>query len=477
MEEGQKMIKKYEQKLPLFTRKHNPNHDIFVVPTLEGADKDDQWNGSIGDAVMEHMHSMRHRDLEMQHFIHMRDGTIMRMNESVRIPDATGAKYIEKQIMQVMHDQTRTPDERKALIDAFEQEIQENEQRLLEQPDVLDHENVNFDTWEQMPAIEKQEVSIGTPKPEFHYSGNSRQMFYDYAPEQDYRTRKEDHPDGAFIRSFISFVNKIDHNDFTEEKTEYLINHLQKYNWKIPTAEHYFINFCIKVRDNNTDETPDDLMIIALQGAESDWHSVDNKRILSEFRKTPPVQKMLQAFHANKKNFDRGEFVWDKLGSIGKYLFEHKDEVSSAHWNKYFDLKKKFAPRLMIEDIDLNRSDIKTLTKFFSKKYNKREAQQKANQIFFARPFANFQKVVSEGFIKSTDITGTNKNSVLVNIFHSAAQKSIEYGTLKPLFQAAHNVINYQKKAANIMTVEEWSTPWQVYRMCVEEVKKELNIK
>ena len=41
----------YTEKEPLFTSRHNPNHDIFVVTTLEGADKEDQWNGSIGALV------------------------------------------------------------------------------------------------------------------------------------------------------------------------------------------------------------------------------------------------------------------------------------------------------------------------------------------------------------------------------------------------------------------------------------------
>jgi len=451
----------WEEKLPLFGDNTNPNHTIFVVPTQEGADKDDRWNGSIGDAIMEHVQNMRHRIWEMEHYIHMPNGNIFRIEENVGTQDSDGSRRINREIMQVMKSVNKSSSEDKKNVIAYLQsEIEENRRREEEREDAMDQILVPYEDWEAKPQMTKDWDVPSTPKPMFIYAGNSSQMFYDHFPE--------DHPDSQLINNFLMIANNIDWDDWNEETVKYFQNWLNERTWSIKSVPFHLMDFCNQMATDDGSNSPSDVMADILDRIDREYGSASAKIILKEFRQSPPVKEMVKFYKHNEERHKAGELMWTKVGKLGRSFFRYKDSMTSAHWSAYFRLKKVFAPRVYLGDMDINRASFRDMAINLG--------EHRAKKIFFARPFMGLEDLVKLGVITSSDIKGTRKNSVFVSMVKSAAQKSMKANTMAYMAKLAQKIVDTQQSRPNLMSEEEWSMVWQTYRICKQETSQEIGL-
>lgn len=449
----------YDSKLPLFKGPHNPNHDIFVVETQEGADKDDQGHGSIGDATMEHISKMRHRLLEMEHYVHMPNGNLFRVEHNVQDSDEIGEKFIKNQIMQVLtsNDRRVSAEDKKRLIAFLKEEIEERRRQKEEKQDAMDQILIPYDEWEAMPQLTSSWDIPPTPRPLYIYAGTTRQMFYDVFPEG--------HPDEDKINAFIMMVNSIDWDDFDDNTIEYFQKWLGSQRWTIQTCIDHLLEFCIKVASDVITGLPDDHMEAALLKIDEDWAAGLRNRAIRKFNNCP-IMKEIREFENKLRRRPAGTLMWAEIGKFGQYLYKkYGREVTTAHWNAYRELKAKFAPEVRIGNLDVNTASVYDLMKHFMKRTNRNDAYNRARKIFFMRPFMSLEDLAKLRLITPEDIGYTERNVVFITLIKKARKQCLEQGTTSHLAKLSQLIIAKQREKPELMTQEEWSAVWQAYRI------------
>jgi hypothetical protein len=360
----------------MFKNKHNPNYDIFVVPTQDGADADDQWNGSIGDAIMEHVASLKHKSLELENFIHMPNGNIFRIEENFFQKDVGNEKYINKQIVNVLstpagHQYKKqrllTEEDKENVIKFLREEIELNKKAEEEKEDVMEQSLIPYESWELMPQMGSYVDIPATPTPRYIYAGNSNQMFYDLIPE--------DHPDFKKIDKFIMSINNIDWDDFTEETLKSFTKRILSEEWTHWFAAERLIQFCEELVQE-VKKDPDTMMEETLSAIDSDWSLIVKTSTLSKFYKEDIIMSEILEFKnklEQKKN--NGDLLWSDISHFGKHLYStYKDTIKTAHWIQYKQLKNDFAPSVIVGSIDLNKANANALRAFFKSKIRVKES-------------------------------------------------------------------------------------------------------
>lgn len=502
-------VVRHEEIVPLFGDQHNPNHDIFVTPTQDGADKDDQWNGSIGDATMEHLFQMRHKMLEMEHFVHMPNGNIFRIEQNVSAPDENGARNLRNQVMNVM----TAPDGRQSgrqvngqparrvtlhdkerVIEFLKNEIEEAKKAKEEKLDALDQVLVPFDEWESMPQMTGVIDIPATPPPLYIYAGNSNQMFYDYVPE--------DHPDVKKINSFLAMANAIDWDAFNEKTVEYFKHWIYDREWKHYFAAERLVQLCneICIEDH---VLPSDLAIQALTEIEENWSQVLRVEVIDKFQNEDPILQELNELRSRLENNKKaGKLSWAEIGKFGQFLYKkYGTAMSTLHWHYYRDLKKTFAPEVKIGKININTANMNDLRKFFTNRYQKdidrlifddtveekqsevqmqkikQTIEKNAQWVFFNRPFMTVEDLATAGVITVDDIGYTNNTVVLVSLVKKAYRESLNFKSSAPLGRIAQQIVNYQRAKPGMCTEQEWFSVWQIYRICKADIYRTLGLK
>jgi hypothetical protein len=487
------------EKVPLFEGLHNPNHDIFVVPTQEGADRDDQWNGSIGDATMEHIYQMRHKIMEMEHFVHMPNGNIFRVEQNVAPPDEDGARSMRNQILKVMTaptgrqgGRTVTMEDKERVIEFLKAEIEEAKKAREEKADALDQVLVPFEEWENMPQQTNNIDIPSTPTPLYIFAGNSSQMFYDFVPE--------DHPDLRKLNGFLSMANAIDWDDFNENTVEYFRTWIYGQEWNHYYAAERLVQLCNEIA-LATSEAPSDLAEAALRDIENDWVATLRPQVIDEFFANDPIIQELRdlevRLQANKKE---GKLSWAEIGKFGQLLYKkYGTRMTTVHWRQYKNLKKQYAPEVRLGKIDVNRANLHQLRDFFAQRYRteidnllfgevnevkaqermsviKKEIEDKAHWMFFNRPFMTLEDLAASGAINVDDIGHTKNTVVLVSLVKKAYRESLNFKSSAPLGRIAQQIVNYQRSKPGMCTEQEWFSIWQAYRICKGIVGKTLGI-
>ncbi len=483
-----------EEKLPLFS-KTNPNHDIFVVPTQEGSDKEDQWNGSIGDATMDHIHQMRHKLLELENFVHMPNGNIFRIEHNVAPPDEHGERKSKNNILTLLTtpevEGKFTEQDRENCIKFEEEEVAASKKAKEEKEDALDQPRVPFSDWEDLPQLTSAIDIPSTPTPLYIYAGNSTQMFYDSIPE--------DHPDIKTINSFISTVNSIDWDNFTEMTTEYFQNWIYGKSWDQYYAAERLAKFCLDV-ELSTVKTPTELMIEALHDIERDWAKVVKDRVLQSFYEDPVYQELQTLSARLQENLTTGKHSWSEIGKFGQFLYKkYGGQVTTAHWNVYKSIKKTYAPVLVVEKVDINRASINELRDIFKKKYKseieklldnddsetifsrkleaiRNKVENLAKQIFFNRPFSSLEEVAKKGIITVEDIGFTSNTVIPISLIKKAYRESNNFKNPNILSKVANQIVNLQKKTPQMCSEQEWSQIWQCYRIARSVVTEKFGV-
>jgi hypothetical protein len=486
-------------KTPLFDNIHNPNYDIFVVPTQEGADKDDQWNGSIGDATMEHIYRMQHKMMELEHFVHMPNGNIFRIEQNVAPPDEDGARNLRNQIMKVMaapigqqNGRIVTLEDKERVIEFLKTEVEEAKRAREDKIDALDQILFPFEEWESMP---QQTTSIdipSTPTPLYVFAGNSTQMFYDFIPE--------DHPDLRKLNSFLSMANAIDWDDFNENTVEYFRTWIFNQEWNHYFAAERLMQLCNEIASENS-ETPSDLTEKALSDIENDWVAILRPEVIGKFfNQNAIIQELKELEVRLQTNQKDGKLSWAEIGKFGQLLYKkYGNSMTSVHWRYYKNLKQKYAPEVRIGKIDINRANLNQLRALFTQRFQseiddllfnetdetkaqtrmaviKKNIEDKAQWMFFNRPFMTLEDLATTGIINIDDIGYTKNTVVLVSLIKKAYRESLNFKSIAPLSRIAQQIVNHQRMQSNMCTEQEWFSVWQVYRICKGMISNTLGI-
>lgn len=498
---------RHEETVPLFNGMHNPNRDIFVVPTQEGADKEDQWNGSIGDATMEHVYDMSHKLLEMEHFVHMPNGNIFRIEQNVSPPDEDGQRGLRTQIMKVMTApigrlgrdvvtrQTRravTTSDREQVIEFLKLEIEEAQKARAEKEDALDQALVPFDEWENMPQMTSVIDIPSTPTPLYIYAGNSSQMFYDFIPE--------DHPDIRKLNSFLSMANGIDWDAFNDGTVEYFKSWVYGQDWQHYFAAERLVQLCTEIAAASQ-ENPADLTEVALRDIENDWVQTLRPRVIDKFYTEDPVIQELKSLEERLQiNKKAGKLSWAEIGKFGQVLYKKfGSQMTTTHWSFYKNLKKKYAPEVRVGTVDVNRADFNQLREVFTKRYRSqldsalfgeleddkatqrlqvinKEIEKQASWIFHNRPFMTLEDLANTGKIDIDDVGYTKNTVVLVSLVKKAFRESFNLKNSAPLGRIAQQIINHQRSKPDMCTEQEWFSVWQTYRIGKTAINKHLGL-
>lgn len=466
--------------MPLFSSTFNPNHEIFVIPTQEGADKDDLWNGSIGDATMDHVMNMSHKLYEMEHFVHMPNGNIFRVDFNVSTGDKDGSKKAAKDMALIMtsRDKNLSFERKEALYNFLQEEVEENRKREEDKEDALDHPRLSFEDWENFPQMMNQIDIPAPPKPLYFYVGNSKQMFYDAFPEG--------HPDEAHLNAFINMVHSIDWDNFNEKTVAKCIEWLHftnkinpktglpiPRNWEIPTCPDHLAQFLFQISREENPIHPDDAMVNALRLIDQEWAKITYSKVMKDFTTSGPMQALLSFYKEAKPKHDQGFLVWGQLSKIGKIFFGMKDKVTAAHWNAYKRMKNTLAPRIILGSTDLNRAKFDELVTFFRKNGNDlNNAEKLAKNIFFNRPFMKLEDLLDKKYLTMKDLQGNKENGLLFSQLRMATKKSIANKSYQDLSRKIQDIVELNKAKPETMTEENWQSIYQYYRICKNEVNK-----
>jgi hypothetical protein len=378
MKKMKKATIRKEETIKLFSDVQNPNHDIFVIPTQDGADQEDQWNGSIGDATMEHIYRMRHKMLEMESFVHMPNGNIFRIEQNVAPPDTDGSRNFNSQMIKVMTAPTGsqggrnvTLEDKENVLQFLKDELADRQKANQEKEDALDQVLVPFSEWEANPQLTSSIDIPSTPVPLYIYAGNSNQMFYDWMPE--------DHPDLNKLNTFLSMANSIDWDAFNEKTINYFKGWLFNQKWNHPFAADRLFKLCNEIFISDT-IAPSLLAEEALKDIETDWSAIVRFQVIDKFKTQDPIVQEISEFRdkllTNKKT---GKLSWAEIGKFGQQLYKkYNNTLNTAHWNLYKQLKKEFCPEIHIGNVDINTADMNSLRKVFAKKY-----QLELNSLLF----------------------------------------------------------------------------------------------
>ena len=498
-EDDEQELVRREELTPLYDDLNNPNHAIFVVPTQDGSDKDDQGHGSIGDATMEHIYRMRHKMLEMEHFVFTPNGNIFRTEFNVQPTDEDGQRNLGRQIVKVMTAGNRgldgkhvSAEDKDAVISFLKQEIEDAKAARLDKQDAMEQGLVPFEDWEQMPQMTNQIEIPSTPPVMFIYAGNTSQMFYDWIPE--------DHPDLRLINTFISMTNAIDWDHFSENSVKYFRSWIFNQEWVMyPVAER--LALLVEEIEASQNVPPAELAIRAFRDIEGMWAKQVSTEVIGKFNEDVVV-KELKAFEERLvENKKAGKLSWAELGKFGQSLYKRfGSKMSTAHWGLYKTLKKKYAPEVKLGKHDVNRASLNDLRSVFKgrfkaesdalwnsdisdEKYEFENAKIQfkvdnlAKWAFFNRPFMSLEDLAEKGMITVDDIGSTAKTQVLMGLVKKSYRESLSFRSTAPLGRMAQQIINYQRTKPELCTEQEWYSIWQAYRICKANVQSALGIK
>lgn len=486
--DGHFVVFRESEKQPMFRDFNNPNKDIFIIPTQEGSDNEDQWNGSIGDATLEHVYNMRHRAPEMDFYYLTNDGNLFRFEANVTDRDSQKAR--QQKIIDAMtlptgkqraHDITSwkaTGEKKRREVTEQDKEnllafmMEEAEEMQKEKEDALDQTLIPFDSWQDMPQMTKHIDIPSTPAPMPIYAGNCSQMFYDAFPE--------DHPDKKLINQLLMMLNGIDWDDFGTDQVNYFVNWIGVPETKEGSAKRAteFIHLYAAARlqtmieelEAESNTIPDNIIEKALRDIEENWAQMVYAVALKKSKESS-VTKAIDDFEKTiGEKFNKGQLVWRDIGAFGKTLSGRKQEMTSYHWTRYFGLKMKFCPRVIVsgngKTCDVNRDNLWTMTKVIG--------EEKAKWCFFNRPIFSVEDLVKQGTLNLDNLGYTNKNVAIVSMFKKAAKDAVKQNNLRTLTGLAQKVIDMQKQKTVDMSEDEWILVWQAYRVCKNYVMQGL---
>lgn len=478
----------------------NPNAPIFTVETEQGATPEDKSHSCIGDATMKHQSSLRPIDRTIYHeLLSFADGTIMRMEEDT---------------YQVIHDfREMDAEAAEAFLEAKGVSINPDPEDIYESGIMT---AISVEDYEK--NIEPYEIP-STPRPKFIHCGNSGQVFYDDFPE--------DHPESGKINMLLMMIrsnasillSNYVHSRRVFDKSTGFCRDFVQYDWYENWSD-YFTETVAAMHDNgsilsttiansfidigtfiSTEHPTEDAIreCISDQLKEIDadysvevqfaaecktllgWEEDDADGTVIKHSKNEGYAYLSKMEKDWALSYSRDARDANVLGiykdvmRVGSELFAgdfNTDESgvtrarkSRLTWSKYASLKRKYAPRLKMNGIDINKC-------FHSKVLCDTIGltQKHANQVvsrLIEKEFKSLDEVFSViGIERSLFHTSKERKQVeeIVNIIDVEYEKAIKYKTLDRFLKVSATLM--KKRDAGEFTDEftVWKEVWNHYR-------------
>lgn len=471
----------------------NPNAAIFTVDTEQGATPEDKGHSMIGDATMKHQSSLRPIDRVIYHeLLTFPDGNIMAMEDNT---------------YQVIHD--------------FRDMDSEAAEAFLESKGVCmdpDGEDIYESGMLTAISLEDYEKNIepyeipSTPRPKFRHCGNVNQVFYDVFPE--------DHPEANKINMLLMMIksnadillSNYIHTRYVDGK-----NFVQ-YDWYENWAD-YFTETVTVMHDNGsimstaiansfidigkfistehpTEDSIKSFISAELKEIDDDYgielqfesecksllgweEEVDHQTIKhSKNEGYAYLSKKEKEWELSYKRDARDAnllAIYKDIMKTGSELFngnfnEDESGVLKARknrltWSKYASLKRKYAPRLKMNGIDINKCfHSKVLCDTIG--FTQCHAEQIVSRLI-EKEFKSLDEVFAVIDVdRSLFHTTKEKRQVdeIVNIIDDEYEKAIKYKTLDRFLKVSAKLM--KKRDAGEFTSEftVWKTVWDHHR-------------
>lgn len=469
----------------------NPNNKIFVVGGERGSDslvETDNRHSMIGDAVMKHQSSLSAIDRLMYHeLLCFADGSIVAMEDNL-VQNIPNFREMDEE------EATAFLESKGVFLDESEEDIYAMGIRT----------SISLEEYEK--NIEPKEIPA-TPRPKFRYCGNTRQVFYDQFPE--------DHPEADKINMTLMMLK----NNISTFLDEYV--HIREaegrsffeYHW-FASWGHYFQNLIEMWHKNGeishvvatamtrtigfiTHKNPDEADIrdfIAARLLEIDEDYSAEVMFIAECNSLKTNEAY--AFIAKK------EMEWDKMyeadarnsnlltiyrdiGRAGMEMFSSEfnkgeEGITVARkmklaWSKYRGIKRKFAPRLVFEGVNLNRCYNSTTLRT-AVGFTKEQADAIVSRLF-EKEFKSLNEVfsvagVSQKLFRTS--SHRNKASEIFNIIDEGFDKAVKYNNINKLLSVAPNLIKKREAGELTKDFKVWQDSWEHYRDQKAKATKEL---
>jgi hypothetical protein len=449
---------------------NNPNASIFLVPTEQGGSEDDIGYGSIGDATAKHVSSLTNADRQLWESLYVAgSGAIFRTlpNTSWHDPDPFNLKgkdleyFIEDYVNDHYPSGTVPEKDMVALLEALEAE---KERRTISE-DVYDQDVtlIPYDEWEAHPGLMSHVDIPSTPRDIMLFMGNCSQAFYDYFPEG--------HVDADLINAFLMRLNQP-----SEKLTTKYLKHISKWLKSEKCNKDYVRKYLLlTLKHINEDADPEDTIIWALTKIDQSW-STEHKNAVAKSLKNDKIYNYMQFKYQEWRRLAKANNqVFSQVKLLGAILYrDFKNEMQNYHWAFYNRMKHEFAPRAILSGIDINQCNLQTLKKITG-------SEQKAVNMFHARPFASIYEAYNQGFITSKTFATSPEMELLLNRidqFADKAKKQKDMSVFAPLVKAliagqANGilVLNGQKLQ---LSPDQWQGVWNYYRLVRSTDSKEL---
>lgn len=414
----------------------NPNKLIFEIPTQEGSSEEDVYCASIGDAVAQHVYSLSHSERQLwEELIHTSDGNLFRPIPSLDSADRD---------------------------DVDEEELKRRE----ESEDVLDQcELVPYAEWEKFPQMWNTIDIPNTPKDKMMYCGNTRQMFYDVFPEG--------HPDALFINNVLSRV--VGRDDINNNYGNWVIEYISEQLASKKVQESVAFNLARMVCNIVADPLYAEQYVTAtLKIIDGEWANEFKDIVKQQFINDATYRLLTIQKKEWEERYKAGESVYADVKTFGQLMFhdpELRSQMNAMHWHMYREMKRQFAPKVVVRGYDINRCSRGKIQAAF------KCDQRSAREIWHARPFENVDEIYFKSLINKEAFGGTEDADKVVNWIEKTTQTCMQNRSLLALTTASKRMTQAQADGKIKFSDDEWRMLWVYMRVCKEEVINHLNNK
>lgn len=446
---------------------NNPNADALIVPEEQGGDTSDRYFGSIGDATMKHVSSLSNGQRQLWEDLYTsKSGVIFRTMPSTTSHDPDPfnlhGKDLEKYIEQVkkqVKDQTGLELTEEDLV-AYREALEvESERRGEDSDDVMDQDTVPYDQWEQFPQMWQRMDIPSAPKDIYIYMGNCNQMFYDEFPTG--------HPDEANLQRFLTMVNRDWETGYTWSYGKFVKKTLNTWKW----SKQYVLNILCQASDKLVEDNDgaNEIVAEALSRIDDGWR-VDYFNQAAKSALRDPMTKLFLRKEKEWKELSRQSYnVYSSVKAFGQMLFKgFKDQMRSSHWARYRRIKRKYCPKVILGDLDINRCTLNQLMN------DLHLPSEKAANLFTHRPFETVDEAFNRGYLGKeafADDAMTDKIVCFIEKHAAIATKRLDGARLDEVRRV---LIKWQRNKEVELSSEQWSSIWKYYRILKADLGRRL---
>lgn len=476
----------------------NPNARIMIVEQQEGYDEEDTGHSLIGDATMKHVQSLSGDASAMimwNELIHMPDGnmfkTIPSWDENDRDPYNMRGKELSEIIKQfpgiseadmlILEEALSVEQDRRESAEEYETE------------DALDQEIIPYDEWEKFPGMWEKMELCSTPPDRFLYMGNTRQQHYDEFPEH--------HPDASKINNVLMMINRKYDIGLSQDYADWMVDEII-----MPSKMREYVKKCLvwlvnaiaqnNDRANNWTETKrvkvvkeeldedgelqftskeiaifhDGYVQKALKAIDKHWRIEYNNKAASKTLKNPMTALFLKKEKEWNQQAKEGFSPYGAIKQFGQLLFsEFKNKMTGYHWARYRRARNKHAPRVILRGKDINRCSVCDLQKLL------RIDEDKARDMFMARPFISLEDAYSKGFVSANSFADDEKTDKIIEFIEKHTKIACEHGNAMRMNDVRKILFDMQKEKKGGLNSSQWSLVWKFYNLCKAEVLSKIN--